>query len=374
MGFADREWNRSVSRSRAASWSVNSWIIGICIAVFVLDGFLGKAAKSVIEVERITLDGASAPAEGARWKLVTEPLPLSRAAQEWGPVLIVAAQRAHLANSQLRVQALESQGAIVGFAFSIPTTPLKSLLHFSTSTALMGNSGGGSGFPQVWRFIGFQFLHADMTHLIFNMMGLWFFGPVAERYLGSKRYAAFYLLCGICGAAMYLVLNFLGTQIAMWKPTLHIPFLLVNDPTTPLVGASAGVFGVIMAAAFLSPRSMVLLFFVLPMQLRTLAYGLVGLALVSIFFGTANAGGEAAHLGGAIAGFWLIRNPDTLHALFDWMGRVDPTSQSRRVRSSRARRVVAAAEIDRILDKIRQKGLQSLSEDERQVLRKASQP
>ena len=173
---------------------------------------------------------------------------------------------------------------------------------------------------------------------------------------------------------MYLVLNFLGTQIAMWKPTLHIPFLLVNDPTTPLVGASAGVFGVIMAAAFLSPRSMVLLFFVLPMQLRTLAYGLVGLALVSIFFGTANAGGEAAHLGGAIAGFWLIRNPDTLHALFDWMGRVDPTSQSRRVRSSRARRVVAAAEIDRILDKIRQKGLQSLSEDERQVLRKASQP
>jgi membrane associated rhomboid family serine protease len=267
------------------------------------------------------------------------------------------------------VQPLEQGGNLVGLAFSLRSTPLNAWLHFSTSTALLGDSGSGPGFPQVWRFIGFQFLHANLAHLIYNMMGLWFFGPVVERYLGGKRYGAFYLLCGSCGAAMYLLLNYLGTHAPQG---MQLPFVLPNAVTTPLVGASAGVFGVIMASAFLAPRAEVLVFFVLPMQLRTLAYALVGVALLSIFFGLDNAGGEAAHLGGAIAGFVLIRRPDVLHALFDWMGRVDPTSRSRRIRRGRVSGVVAVAEIDRILDKIQQQGLHSLTDAERQTLREAS--
>ena len=110
----------------------------------------------------------------------------------------------------------------------------------------------------------------------------------------------------------------------------------------------------------------------LPMRLRTLAYTLVAVAMATLFLGSGNAGGEAAHLGGAIAGFWLIRRPHLLHRLFDWMGTVDPTSRSRRVRRNQARGVVEIAEIDRILDKIRRQGLHALSEAERQALREAS--
>ena len=79
-----------------------------------------------------------------------------------------------------------------------------------------------------------------------DSLGLFFFGPMAERYLGSKRYVAFYLLCGIFGAVMYLLLN-LGGFIATSVLERSVPILLVNSPWTPLIGASAGVFGVIMA-------------------------------------------------------------------------------------------------------------------------------
>ena len=371
MGFADRDWNRTPSRRRsgAQGWSVNGVIIALCVAVFVLDGFIGGRGRSNIVIDRTTLDGQPLPPAYAKAAPAGTAITLTQAAQQWGPGVIAAAQRVGLATRDTWVQPLAQQGAVVGLAFSLRSTPLTSLLHFSTSTALLGDSGSGPGFPQLWRFVGFQFLHANLTHLIYNMMGLWFFGPVVERYLGGKRYGAFYLLCGVCGAAMYLLLNFLGTHAPQG---MHLPFVLPNAPTTPLVGASAGVFGVIMASAFLAPRAEVLVFFVLPMQLRTLAYALVGVALLSIFFGLDNAGGEAAHLGGAIAGFLLIRRPDVLHALFDWMGRVDPTSRSRRIRRGRVSGVVAVAEIDRILDKIQRQGLHSLSDAERQTLREAS--
>ncbi|MFZ4721765.1 MAG: rhomboid family intramembrane serine protease [Phycisphaerales bacterium] len=375
MGFEDRDWNRKQAPRRGGRWSVNGWIIGLCVAIFVLDGFLGLARTGIL-IGRCDLDGVAIPAtEVRRYEPFGEPLSLAQANREFPPAFAEAAVRAAGKVGALdwagsaRVQVLSRDGQPAGFAYFIPSSPLKTWLHFSTSTALFGDSGEGAIFPQLWRFVGFQFLHANLTHLIFNMMGLWFFGPVVERYLGGKRYAAFYLLCGICGAAMYLLLNFLGSKVML--PGQSVPFLLPNAPTTPLVGASAGVFGVIMAAAFLAPMAEVLVFMIIPMPLRNLAYTLVAVALLTLFFGGDNAGGEAAHLGGAIAGFWLIRHPHTLHALFDWMGTFDPTSRSRRVRSAR-RRGMDTAEIDRILDKIQREGLHSLSQAERQALREAS--
>jgi membrane associated rhomboid family serine protease len=375
MGFADRDWNRSASPRVRRNWSVNQWIIALCIAVFAIDGFLGGKGDWGILIGRCTLDGqAIRPQEAREYASLRPPMSLVDFEQEVPPLATAAMQAA--ANfgaldqsGRTRVELLGQHGQPAGFAVYLPSTPLRSALHFSTSTALVGDSGQGPGFPQVWRFIGFQFLHANLPHLIFNMMGLWFFGPVVERYLGGKRYGAFYLLCGVCGAAMYLLLNFLGTQLG--AAGARIPFLLPNDAVTPLVGASAGVFGVIMAAAFLAPSAEVLVFMIIPMPLRNLAYTLVAVALLTLFFGGDNAGGEAAHLGGAIAGFWLIRRPHLLHAIFDWLGTVDPTSRSRRVRSVR-RRGLSNVEIDRILDKIQREGLHSLNDAERQTLREAS--
>jgi membrane associated rhomboid family serine protease len=213
-------------------------------------------------------------------------------------------------------------------------------------------------------------VHADGNHLIFNMLGLFFFGGVIERYLGAKRYLAFYLLCGIFGALMYLALNLGG-----WTLTLlgikAIPGLLFNDPTTPLVGASAGIFGIMFAAARLAPNTQVLLFFVIPMKLRTLAILLLGWAIWTIVRAGNNAGGEAAHLGGAIAGWYFIGNTHHLHGFFDFLGRVDPTSRAGAARRAR-RQAPDNAEIDRILAKIQAQGIGSLTRQERATLSRAS--
>ena len=94
---------------------------------------------------------------------------------------------------------------------------------------------------QLWRFITFQFLHANTEHIVFNMISLYFFGPIVENYLGRARYLAFYLLCGASGAAMYMLL--------MYGHVLDL------TPDTPLVGASAGIFGILIASARVAPNA-----------------------------------------------------------------------------------------------------------------------
>jgi membrane associated rhomboid family serine protease len=166
--------------------------------------------------------------------------------------------------------------------------------YFSVATAI--------GHLQVWRFITFQFLHAGLTHILFNMFALYFFGPLIEAYLGRRRFLAFYLLSGVGGGLMYVVLWALGFFGA--GP---------NASNVPLVGASAGIFGVLVAAARIAPDATVLIYGSIPMRLKTMAWVMIGIAVFTIFTGGNNAGGEAAHLGGAAIGFLLISNPRWLN-------------------------------------------------------------
>lgn len=172
--------------------------------------------------------------------------------------------------------------------------PLEWFGHFSATLAIY--------HVQIWRFITFQFLHANLMHLLFNMFALWMFGPLIESYLGRTRYLAFYLLCGIAGAVSYLIL---------WR--LHI---LVTDPWIPLIGASAGIFGVLIAGARIAPNIEVLVMGIIPMSLRTMAWALIAIAVYTVFTSGTNAGGEAAHLGGAALGYVLITYPKILD-IFD---------------------------------------------------------
>ncbi|MBC8523612.1 rhomboid family intramembrane serine protease [PVC group bacterium] len=285
MGIHDREYARprlggggfgQRPTDRRRSWSVNTWLITICVAVFVIDGFMGHN--------------------------------------------------------------------------------LMVWLNFNTGQGFLG--------VQYWRFFGFQFLHANLPHLLFNMIALYFFGPLVERSLGGKRYLAFYLLCGLFGAVLYMLLNLGGVLAGK-----EIPGLLFNDIHSPLVGASAGVFGVLIAGAYLAPKVRVLVFFIIPMQLSTMAYLLVGIAIYTVLTSGENAGGEAAHLGGAAAGWYFIRNPRHLAGFFDFLGKADPTSEHFAFRSSKKTR---DGEVDRILDKVHRKGLPSLSAKEKKILHDAS--
>jgi membrane associated rhomboid family serine protease len=228
---------------------------------------------------------------------------------------------------------------------------------------------------EVWRLVSFQFLHdpRGITHIAFNMLGLIFFAPMVEKYLGKKKFFAFYLMCGLSGGLLFVILNMLGA---------FTPLQLLNDGfKTPLIGASAGVFGVILAGAYLSPDSEVqILFLPIFVKMKTFAYGYVALALFMLLRGSDNAGGEAAHIGGAIAGFYFIRNHRFLIDFFDIFGDSREPKKSK-TKSGKKRSTYrnykntpgpSQDDIDKILKKVSQKGLASLSEKEKKTLAEAS--
>jgi membrane associated rhomboid family serine protease len=228
-----------------------------------------------------------------------------------------------------------------------PMAPLAVWGHFSFALAFES--------LQLWRVITFQFLHAGLGHLLGNMLGLYFFGYMVEQWLGSRRYLAFYLLCGIGGVLGYVFVNLTGI--------LPLPAYM------PMVGASAGIFGILIAATRIAPNTTVMLLIPpIPMRLKTLAWVLLGIAIFTVFSSGRNAGGEAAHLGGAAMGFLLMRAPQLL-GFADGFSR--PGRRRRAARSQRPR--VDPIEIDRILDKVRAKGLGSLTEQEQRTLRRASE-
>ncbi len=354
MGLSDRDYARRPSRdrpSRGPGWTVTTWLIVLCVGVFVVDGFLPPARV----MDRNDL----------------EQNPVLR---QLRPENFIFSEYRRTGPDRVeRFVLLRQNNLIVGKQVFREVPPLQKFMQFTTAQALMyfspstGLEGG-----QFWRFLGFQFLHANLSHLLFNMLGLFFFGPVVERHLGGKRFLAFYLLCGIFGAFLYLLLNAGGlAAAAAFGSEVRIPGLLFNNPWTPLVGASAGVFGVLMAGAYLIPNATVLLFFIIPMRLATLAYALVAIAILSVLMGSQNAGGEAAHLGGAIAGYFFIRRPHLLHDFFNVLRRFDPTSEGFRMQRGGGS-LKRQAEVDRILEKINRSGLQSLTDSERKVLRDAS--
>jgi len=219
---------------------------------------------------------------------------------------------------------------------------------------------------QFWRLVTYQFLHADFFHILFNMIGLYFFGPMLERWWGSRRFVAFYLLCGISGAAVMMGLA-------------AVPGLLGVTTGTPLVGASGSLFGILAGAAVLYPHQRVMLLFPpVPMTLRTMALVFLGLATLSLIAGSPNAGGEAAHLGGALLGWVLVRHPRWLD-FADGGGRSGPAGSplgrlKRKLAESQRRQLEEEdREVDRILEKVRRQGLQSLSRKEKKLLARATE-
>lgn len=246
------------------------------------------------------------------------------------------------------------------------------------STYKVATLKGGLEF---WRFLTFQFLHSGITHLFFNMLGLYMFGPMVEQHLGSKKYLAFYLTCGVFGGLAYLLLN-AGGELASQVGYSNIPGLLYNYSDTHLIGASAGVFGVVMACAYIAPNLTVQLIFPpIPMRMRTMAYVYVLIAVGTVIFRGHNAGGEAAHLGGAAAGYVLIRRSYLLRDFFDVLS--DSRKQKEPKETGPIRRIGPAsvpprgtsaedAEVDRILEKVHAHGRESLTREETETLRRAT--
>lgn len=337
MGIHDRDYIRQRPPGRgplsmgARGLSVVAWLIIINVAVFFIDGALWNAGKG------IPINGATAYYDGED---PHQPQQTLKQGTQLG--------------SRIDFPIVNNAGEQIGVQSVYVMPPIEAIGHFSTTKAFT--------HIEVWRFITFQFLHADLTHIFFNMIGLYFFGPIVERRLGRKLFLAFYLTCGICGAFLYLLLNLLG--------------FLVNEPDTPLIGASAGVFGVLMAAGFLARDAIMLVFFVLPMRVSTGAYLFVAIAALNLILRGSNAGGDAAHLGGAAAGFFFIRKPELLLDFFDDF--LDPgkkgrkAGRPRRLKGRRQAKPKSDAKLDAILDKVNREGMHALTDAERKFLADAS--
>lgn len=223
---------------------------------------------------------------------------------------------------------------------------------------------------QIWRLITYQFIHAGFWHIFSNMLILYFFGPMVERWLGSKRFIYFYLISGIGAGAVYLMLSLLGSIFPE-----NVPFLVpsYDDRILPLVGASGCVFGVLVACLRYAPDATVLLFFVLPIKLKIIVWFAL---LVNLYSAMVGDGSSVAHLGGAAAGALLIWKPGLLDFFAKRTRSLDEirdTLDERKATKQKQKTADLEKEIDRILAKVHDQGMHSLTKREKQTLRQATE-
>ncbi len=213
----------------------------------------------------------------------------------------------------------------------------------------------------VWQMVTYMFLHADFWHITLNMFVIWMFGRTLEQIWGGTRFLKFYLACGLGGA----VFSFLFAY------------------NTPVIGASAASYGILLAFAVMFPNQRLLLWFVIPVKARNLA---IGLAILSLVMGIRGGGNIAhfAHLGGMAAALVMLRGEYQFRRFRNFISSrlpkipVKVSFDGDRDDGERQEAPAGVQEsdmdkIDSILDSISDKGYENLSETERRILEKYSE-
>ncbi len=207
-------------------------------------------------------------------------------------------------------------------------------------------------FIQIWRLITYQFLHSyeGLGHIFWNMFILFFFGPMLERFWGSRKFLNFYLICGAMGGIFYPALA-------------HIGWLGGGI----LIGASGSILGMLAAAAILFPNMRVYIFGIFPLRMSVLAIILAVMSILSVLRPdvSPNAGGEAAHLGGMVAGALYVISEK-------WRRRFKMKVQTGIWERQMAEQHNLQDDVDRILKKVHDHGLHSLTHKEKMILKQAT--
>lgn len=212
---------------------------------------------------------------------------------------------------------------------------------------------------QVWRYVTFQFLHSpnDPWHILLNMLGVYMLGTPLEALWGWRRFLRFYLICGIVAGVAYVVIGALG----------GVPHGM------PIIGASGGVYAIVLACAVFFPHfQIILLFFPVPIRLAAIIIFAVMIFTVVSSLAVNNADramSDVAHLGGAVAAaVWIWVVPAAIGAKHQATRRLNQGAWQRKMR----RQAEEGAEIDRILQKIHDEGVGSLTGREKQMLQDAT--
>lgn len=232
-----------------------------------------------------------------------------------------------------------------------------------------------------WTIITYAFAHSltDIFHILFNMLVFYWFGRLFIEYLGNDKLIALYVLGAITGGVVYLMVYNL------------VPYFMERSDFLGMVGASAAVFAIVTGAAVLQPNYTFFLLFLGPIRIKYIA----AFYIIMSFLGSVgtNAGGNIAHLGGALIGFiyikqlqvgvdwggWVTSTLDWIKSLFEPRPKVkvtyrknEPKQKTRTSSKSMPGTKASQEEIDAILDKISERGYESLSADEKEKLFNAS--
>lgn len=213
-------------------------------------------------------------------------------------------------------------------------------------------------FYRPWTVFTYMFTHGGFWHIFFNLLALFFFGPPLEERWGSKEFIKYYFICGLGGAALSFLFAF----------------------NSAVVGASAAVYGVMLAFAMMWPDIPIYIWGIFPVKAKWLVIALVVLSILSAFGGgTGDGVAHFAHLGGFAAGFLYIKIDSATG---------NPLQRMRKLVARRRFKVVPGGatppreaprpkrreddhmldEVDRVLDKISTQGMASLTPEERKLL------
>jgi membrane associated rhomboid family serine protease len=240
----------------------------------------------------------------------------------------------------------------------------------------------GEYLTRPWTLFTYSFAHSltDIFHILFNMLALYWFGKLFVEYLGSDKLTALYVLGGVSGGVLYLI---------MFNT---IPYFVEASNFNGMVGASAAVYAIMVATAVLLPDYTFFLLFLGPVKIKYIVF----FYIVVSFIGSVgpNAGGNIAHLGGALMGFiymkqlqagvnwggWITATLDWISSLFSQRPKVKVTYRKEETNGRKKTATkggsslskVSQDEIDAILDKISDGGYESLSKDEKEKLFNAS--
>ncbi len=228
-----------------------------------------------------------------------------------------------------------------------------------------------------WTIISYSFVHdlSGILHILFNMLVFYWFGKLFVEYLGSDKLVALYVLGALAGGVSYLLVY------------NTIPFYESRIPADGMVGASAAVYAVLVATATLLPDYTFFLLFLGPVRIKYIALGYIVISLLGSIGG--NAGGNIAHIGGALIGFiyikqlqvgvnwggWITVTLDWIKGLFVSQPKVKVTYRKAEQKPSQPTAKASKAtqdEIDTILDKISDRGYESLTKEEKEKLFNAS--
>jgi len=244
--------------------------------------------------------------------------------------------------------------SLTGGRHGVPDSPLTGLMALHTPSVLHG---------QIWRIFTAQFLHWSFGHILMNMIGLYFLGRPLERDWGSKRFLWVYMIAGTLGNLFYIALTLIG-----WLSMEGVA-----------AGASGCILGLLGAAAVRYPHAEVLIYFLFPIKIRTAALIFAGLYVLNLFNKGQNAGGDACHLAGMFYGAWYAWRGELWWAHSGFALRLPRLGSKRRRLNAvgfqeqvQARRI-DAVEVDRILKKVYEGGVHSLTEVEKRTLQEATE-